>query len=113
MDEMIEQVAPVHVTLDDLEDLIGALSLEELEELAECDPDDSSMPPSMRCAYKCKKEATEWKGEENRMKLQEGLKAAALAEPDKPEKVFKKTFFSPFSHFERNPFFLDACVNAG
>jgi len=27
MDEMIEQVAPVHVTLDDLEDLIGALSL--------------------------------------------------------------------------------------
>jgi len=67
MDEMIEQVAPVHVTLDDLEDLIGALSLEELEELAECDPDDSSMPPSMRCAYKCKKEATEWKGEENRL----------------------------------------------
>jgi len=87
MDEMIEQVTPVHVTLDDLEDLIGALSLEELEELAECDPDDSSMPPSMRCAYKCKKEATEWKGEENRMKLQEGLKAAALADPDKPEKV--------------------------
>lgn len=87
MDEMIEQVTPVHVTLDDLEDLIGALSIEELEELAECDPDDSSMPPSMRCAYKCKKEATEWKGEENRNKLQEGLKAQALADPDKVEKV--------------------------
>jgi len=89
MDEMIEQVAPVHVTLDDLEDLIGALSLEELEELAECDPDDSSMPPSMRCAYKCKKEATEWKGEENRIKLNEGLKAAALAEPDREENRIK------------------------
>lgn len=84
---MIEQVTPTHVTLDDLEDLIGALSVEELEELAECDPDDSSMPPSMRCAYKCKKEATEWKGEENRALLNEGLKNQAMAEPDKAEKV--------------------------
>ena len=24
-----------------------------------------------------------------------------------------KNLFSPFSHFERNPFFIDACVNAG
>ena len=24
-----------------------------------------------------------------------------------------KNLFSPFSHFERNPFLIDACVNAG
>ena len=39
MDEMIEQVTPTHVSLDDLEDLINSLSAEEIEELAECDPD--------------------------------------------------------------------------
>lgn len=84
MDEMIEQVAPVHVTLDDLEELIGNLSPEEIEELAECDPDDSSMPPSMRCAYKCHKQPT---GEVSRDKLLEDLKIQALALPDKEEKV--------------------------
>lgn len=84
MDEMIEQVNPTHVTLDDLEELICALSPEEIEELAECDPDDSSMPPSMRCAYKCNKEAT---GEVNREMLLEGLKDQALAIPDKEDKV--------------------------
>jgi len=87
MDEMIEQVTPTHVTLDDLEDLIGTLSVEELEELAECDPDDSSMPPSMRCAYNCKKDATEWKGDENRDKLNNELRNQALALPDKEDKV--------------------------
>jgi len=45
------------------------------------------MPPSMRCAYQCKKEATEWKGEENRHRLNEALKAQGMAEPDKVEKV--------------------------
>jgi len=87
MDEMIEQVTPTHVSLDDLEDLINSLSAEEIEELAECDPDDSSMPPYMRCAYKCTKEPTEWKGDENRELLQQGLKEQALAIPDKPELV--------------------------
>jgi len=87
MDEMIEQVTPTHVSLDDLEDLINSLSAEEIEELAECDPDDSSMPPYMRCAYKCNKDPTEWKGDENREKLQEGLKEQALAIPDKVEQV--------------------------
>jgi len=77
----------MHVTLDDLEELIDSLSAEELEELAECDPDDSSMPPSMRCAYNCKKDATEWKGDENRDKLNMELKNQALALPDKEEKV--------------------------
>lgn len=33
------QVTPTHVSLDDLEDLINSLSAEEIEELAECDPD--------------------------------------------------------------------------
>ena len=45
------------------------------------------MPPYMRCAYKCNKEATEWKGDENREKLQQGLKEQALAIPDKQETV--------------------------
>jgi hypothetical protein len=40
-----------------------------------------------RCAYKCNKEATEWKGEENRVKLNETQKAQALAEPDKVERA--------------------------
>jgi len=84
MDEMIEQVNPTHVTLEDLEDLIAALSAEEIEELAECDPDDSSMPPSMRCAYKCNKTAT---GEVNRDMLLNDLKDQALAIPDKEEKL--------------------------
>lgn len=87
MDEMIEQVTPNHVSLDDLEDLINCLSAEEIEELAECDPDDSSMPPSMRCAYRCNKDPTEWKGDENREMLQQGLKEQALALPDKEDKV--------------------------
>ena len=42
MDEMIEQVAPTNVSLDDLEDLINSLSADEVAELAECDPDVSS-----------------------------------------------------------------------
>jgi len=87
MDEMIEQVTPTHVSLDDLEDLINSLSAEEIEELAECDPDDSSMPPYMRCAYKCNKDPTEWKGDENREKLAQGLREQALAIPDKVEQV--------------------------
>ena len=45
------------------------------------------MPPYMRCAYKCTKEPTEWKGDENRELLQQGLKEQALAIPDKPELV--------------------------
>jgi hypothetical protein len=45
------------------------------------------MPPYMRCAYKCNKDPTEWKGDENREKLQEGLKEQALAIPDQVEQV--------------------------
>ena len=39
----VHQVTPNHVSLDDLEDLINSLSAEEMEELAECDPDVSKM----------------------------------------------------------------------
>lgn len=86
MDEMIEQVAPTHVSLDDLEDLISTLSPEEVEELAECDPDDSSMPPSLRCAYKCTKENTNG-GKVDLDKMKQALKEQALAVPDKEEVV--------------------------
>ena len=48
MDEMIEQVAPTNVSLDDLEDLINSLSPDEIEELAECDPDVSFDKDSCR-----------------------------------------------------------------
>merc|ERR1711988_1195064 len=85
MDEMIEQVAPTNVSLDDLEELINSLSPDEVAELAECDPDASSMPAYMRCAYRCDKEATVWKGDESREALAKGLKDQALAEPDKDE----------------------------
>jgi len=87
MDEMIEQVAPTNVSLDDLEELINSLSPDEVAELAECDPDDSSMPAFMRCAYRCDKEATIWKGDESREKLAQGLKDQAMAVPDKEEAV--------------------------
>jgi len=64
-----------------------SLSPDEVAELAECDPDDSSMPPYMRCAYRCDKEPTQWKGEENREALSQALKDQALAVADKEEAV--------------------------
>ena len=48
---------------------------------------DSSMPPYMRCAYRCDKEATVWKGDESREALAQGLKEQALSLPDKEEAV--------------------------
>ena len=48
---------------------------------------------SRKCSWKClcviRVSVNAWEYLHDRMKLQEGLKAAALAEPDKPEKVFK------------------------
>jgi len=43
------------------------------------------MPPSMRCAYNCKKDATEWVGDSNRDQLNLVLKEQAMALPDKEE----------------------------
>merc|ERR1712008_46884 len=40
---------------DDLDDLFGTLTAEEVAELSIVDPDDSSTPPSMRCLYHCDK----------------------------------------------------------
>ena len=45
------------------------------------------MPPYMRCAYRCDKEPTEWKGDESREKLAQGLKDQAMSVPDKEEAV--------------------------
>lgn len=45
------------------------------------------MPAFMRCAYRCDKEPTGWKGDESREKLAEGLKEQALAVQDKEEVV--------------------------
>ena len=45
------------------------------------------MPPYMRCAYRCDKEPTEWKGDENRDRLNQALKDQAIAVPDKEEAV--------------------------
>jgi len=72
------------VTLDDIDDLIGALSPEELKELSSVDPDDSSLPPSMRCLYNCEKNIT---GEVDRDKMLTHLKEEAVAIPDKEERV--------------------------
>ena len=41
----------------------------------------------MRCAYRCDKEPTHWKGDESRELLAQGLKEQALAIPDKEDKV--------------------------
>ena len=45
------------------------------------------MPAFMRCAYRCDKEPTAWKGDESREKLAQGLKDQALAVQDKEEVV--------------------------
>jgi tropomodulin len=52
--------------------------------LDECDPDDPNMPPSMRCAYKCEKEAT---GTLNKKALLDFIHDQALNTPDVPENV--------------------------
>merc|ERR1711936_1519656 len=62
----------------DLEDLLAALSPEELAHLVDemaADPDDKHMPASVRTAYRCEKDPT---GD---------LNEVALITPDKEEKV--------------------------
>ena len=53
MDEMIEQVAPTNVSLDDLEELINSLSPDEVAELAECDPDVSQIIKFYKVTFYC------------------------------------------------------------
>ncbi|KAL7632675.1 UNVERIFIED_CONTAM: hypothetical protein RMT77_017000 [Armadillidium vulgare] len=69
----------------DIDAILEQLSPEELDLLAsEVDPDDSLVPPSERCAYKCAKNAT---GPLDRKKLINYINEQALTEPDRPELV--------------------------
>ena len=90
------------VSLDDLDELISALSPEEMEELAKVEPDvrptsrkhfsiksvgsfqDSSMPASMRCMYNCELETT---GKLDRGAMLRDLQRQASNIPDKEERV--------------------------
>merc|ERR1711890_197847 len=80
----------IHYTMGDevdLEELMAALSAEELANLVDemaADPDDKHMPASVRTAYRCEKEAT---GELNRDSLINCINEIALNTPDKEEKV--------------------------
>merc|ERR1712172_98003 len=68
----------------DLEDLLAALSAEELSNLVDemaADPDDKHMPASVRTAYRCEKDPT---GDLNRDSL---INEIALNTPDTEEKV--------------------------
>merc|ERR1712002_676109 len=71
----------------DLEDLLAALSPEELAHLVDemaADPDDKHMPASVRTAYRCEKDPT---GDLNRDSLIDCINEIALNTPDKEEKV--------------------------
>jgi len=70
----------------DLEDLLHALSPEEVAHLVDemaADPDDKHMPASARTAYRCEKEPT---GELNRDTLINYINEIALNTPDSEEK---------------------------
>ena len=71
----------------DLEDLLQALSPEEVAHLVDemaADPDDKHMPASARTAYRCEKEPT---GDLNRDTLINYINEIALNTPDQEEKV--------------------------
>merc|ERR1712107_15949 len=69
----------------DLEDLLAALSAEELSNLVDemaADPDDKHMPASVGTAYRCEKDPT---GDLNRDSLINHINEIALNTPDKEE----------------------------
>jgi len=69
----------------DVDELVDRLTPGEIQSLLdECDPDDPHIPPSMRCNYKCEKEAT---GPLNRQKLLDFINDQALNTPDIPDHV--------------------------
>merc|ERR1719438_518303 len=71
----------------DLEDLLAALSAEELSNLVDemaADPDDVHIPASVRTAYRCEKDPT---GDLNRDSLINCINEIALNTPDVEEKV--------------------------
>eukprot|EP00096_Caligus_rogercresseyi_P016620 TRINITY_DN936_c0_g1_i4.p1 TRINITY_DN936_c0_g1~~TRINITY_DN936_c0_g1_i4.p1 ORF type:complete len:424 (-),score=188.59 TRINITY_DN936_c0_g1_i4:1697-2968(-) len=64
----------------DIDELVDRLSPGEIQKLLEeCDPDDPSIPPSMRTNYKCEKSST---GPLNRQKLLDFINEQALNTPD-------------------------------
>ena len=73
----------------DLEDLLAALSAEELANLVDkvaADPDDKHMPDSVRTAYRCEKDPT---GDLNRDSLINCINEIALNTPDAEEKILR------------------------
>ncbi|XP_065335694.1 tropomodulin isoform X3 [Cloeon dipterum] len=67
----------------DMDELLAQLSSDEINMLArEVDPDDNTMPPSLRCGYFCDKEPT---GPLDRHKLIDHINKQAIETPDKPE----------------------------
>lgn len=69
----------------DIDELVEKLTPGEIQKLLDdCDPDDSQIPPSLRCNYRCEKEPT---GPLDRKKLQDFINEQALNEPDVPDVV--------------------------
>ena len=69
----------------DIDELVDRLTPGEIQSfLDECDPDDPHIPPSMRCNYKCEKEAT---GPLDKQKLLDYINDQALNTPDIPDRV--------------------------
>eukprot|EP00094_Tigriopus_californicus_P007527 TCALIF_07247-PA protein Name:"Similar to Tmod2 Tropomodulin-2 (Mus musculus)" AED:0.05 eAED:0.05 QI:154/0.83/0.85/1/1/1/7/232/412 len=79
-----DKISPMKVSLEDVDELIASLSAAEIEELALVDPDDSSMPPSMRCLYNCEKDAT---GDIDRSAMLRDLHEKAVKTPDIEDQV--------------------------
>jgi len=68
-----------------IDDLVDKLTPGEIQQfLEECDPDDSQIPPSLRCNYRCDKEAT---GPLNKKALLDFVTEQALNTPDIPDVV--------------------------
>jgi len=69
----------------DIDELVDKLTPGEIQKLLEdCDPDDSQIPPALRCNYRCEKEAT---GPLNKKALLDFITDQALNEPDIPDVV--------------------------
>jgi len=73
----------------DLQDLLAALSVEELANLVDemaADPDDKHMPASVRIAYRCEKDTT---GDLNRDSLINCINEIALNTLDAEEEILR------------------------
>ncbi|QQP34862.1 Uncharacterized protein FKW44_022902, partial [Caligus rogercresseyi] len=80
----------------DIDELVDRLSPGEIQKLLEeCDPDDPSIPPSMRTNYKCEKSST---GPLNRQKLLDFINEQPLT----PQTSWTPCPMSQGSNEERN-----------